>query len=343
VKSLNIGLDFSFFQGDFDGSVEWYDKKTTDMLYRLPLSAAAVGRAESPVVNIGSMSNRGFELGLAYHYGHRQGGDFTLDVSSNISTNKNKILELSPFVNQDIYGEIRNLFTSVLTAGQPYGAFFGYKTLGIYQSEEDVNNSVSYDRARPGGLKFADINGDGRITGEDRTIIGNPHPDFIYSLNINARYKNFDVLVFFYGSQGNDIYDATRLFTDFGVFTGQKSDRLLNAWSPTNTGSAIPSLIADGSAYEYASSSYYVQDGSFLKLKNLQIGYNFDTKKLFGENTSFNKFRIYGGATNLLTFTKYDGLDPEISAFNSNYSAIGVDLGIYPQARQYIFGISLGF
>lgn len=343
VKALNVGLDFSLFQGDFDGAVDWYTKTTSDMLYRLPLPASAVGRAASPYVNIGSMKNTGLELALGYHYGHRQQKDFTLDIGANISKNKNEITELAPSITQDIYGSIRNLQTSILTAGQPYGAFFGYKTEGIYQSDEDVKNSASYDKARAGGLKYADLNGDGVITGEDRTVIGNPHPDFIYSLNINATYKNFDLAVFFYGSQGNDIYDATRLFTDFGVFAGQKSARLLDAWSPSNTGSSIPSLTNDASGLEYASSSYFVQDGSFLKLKNLQVGYSFDTKKLFGENTSFNKMRIYGGATNLLTFTKYDGMDPEVSAFASDYSAIGVNLGIYPQARQFIFGVSLGF
>lgn len=343
VKSFNAGLDFSILQGDFDGSIDWYTKTTADMLYRLPLPAIAIGRASAPFVNIGSMKNSGLELSLGYHYGHRQEKPFTLDVTTNISANRNKVVELAPSVNQDIYGGIRNLQTSILTQGQPLGSFFGYKTLGIYQDAADVSNSVSYDKARPGGLKFADINGDGEINGEDRTIIGNPHPDFVYSLNINAKYKNFDVVLFFYGSQGNDIYDATRLFTDFGVFAGQKSARLLDAWSPTNTGSEIPSLANNVSAYEYASSSYFVKDGSYLKLKNLQVGYNFNTKNLFGDKTAMNKIRVYAGVTNLLTFTKYDGLDPEVSAFSSTYSALGVDLGIYPQARQYTLGVSLGF
>src|SRR5699024_9010867 len=132
------------------------------------------------------------------------------------------------------------------------------------QSEDDVNNSTSYNNARPGGLKYADNNEDGKINSEDRTIIGSPHPDFVYSLNINAKYKDFDFLMYFYGSQGNDLYEATRYFTDFGVFKGQKSTRVLDAWSPENPNSVIPSQTNDAAAEEYATSSYYIQDGSFL-------------------------------------------------------------------------------
>src|SRR5690606_1183664 len=133
-----------------------------------------------------------------------------------------------------------------------------------------VSGSPACDGARPGGLKFADINGDGVINDADRTIIGSPHPDFIYSLAVNAAYKNFDLSMFFYGSQGNQVYDATRYFTDFSVFSGQKSARLLDAWSPTNTGSDVPSPTVNASAFEYASSSYYIQDASFLKLRNVR-------------------------------------------------------------------------
>jgi len=208
-----------------------------------------------------------------------------------------------------------------------------------------LSNSPIYPGARKGGAKYKDINGDGKIDPADRTIIGSPHPDFVYSLNLAAAYKDFDLTLFFYGSQGNDLYEATRYFTDFGVFNGQYSTRLLDAWSPNNTSSEVPSIIGQGdlNEMEVATSSLYIQDGSFLKLKNLQIGYNLNTTKLFGQNTSFNKMRIYFGATNLFTITKYTGLDPEISATPSDYPALGVDFGVYPQSRQYTLGVSLGF
>lgn len=346
VKALNVGLDFTLFNGDFDGSFDWFDKNTTDMLFPVPLPAAAAGRADSPYQNVGDMRNSGIEFSLGYHYGRRQESPFTLDLTANFSRYKNEIVELASTVSQVNYGTFRSMETSILRKGDPFAAFYGYQVAGIYQSTEDVQNSASYADARPGGLKYVDIDGDGEITPEDRTIIGNPHPDFVYSLNVNAAYKNFDLSLFFYGSQGNDLYEATRYFTDFGVFKGQKNVRMLDAWSETNTGSSIPSLPNPKdktNALEYATSSYYVQDGSFLKLKNLQLGYNIPTDKLFGGKSSFNKFRVYFGVTNLFTITKYEGLDPEITATPSDYPALGVDFGAYPQARQYTFGLNLGF
>lgn len=346
VKSLNVGIDFTVMNGDFDGSIDWFNKQTTDMLFLVPLPAAAAGRASSPYQNIGDMSNKGIEFSLGYHYGYRQEKPFTLDLAMNFSRYVNKVEELAPSVSQVNYGVFRSMETSVMMKGQPFGSFYGYKAIGIYQNDEDIQNSPSYDDARPGGLKYADINDNGEIDPGDRTIIGNPHPDFVYSFNINAAYKNFDLLVYLYGSQGNDLYEATRYFTDFGVFRGQKSTRLLNAWSESNPGSEIPSLPDPSdktSALEYATSTYYIQDGSFLKVKNLQLGYNVPTKQLFGKNSSFNRLRVYFGVTNLFTFTKYEGLDPEVSATPSAYPALGVDFGVYPQARQYTFGLNLGF
>ncbi|HLS94424.1 MAG TPA: TonB-dependent receptor [Sphingobacterium sp.] len=343
VNALNLGIDFTLFNGDFDGAFDYYDKKTKDMLFRVPLPAAAVGRAESPYVNVGNMRNRGVELSLGYHYGQRQQKPFTLDLTGTISRNVNTVEALAPSVSSQIYGNFRSMQTTILKPGEQFGAFYGYRVAGIYQSDADVSGSPSYDGARPGGLKFADINGDGVINDADRTIIGSPHPDFIYSLAVNAAYKNFDLSMFFYGSQGNQVYDATRYFTDFSVFSGQKSARLLDAWSPTNTGSDVPSPTVNASAFEYASSSYYIQDASFLKLRNVQIGYNLPVQNVFGQNTSVSRLRFYLGVANVFTITKYDGLDPEVTATPSDYPALGVDFGVYPQARQYTFGVSLGF
>ena len=345
VKAFNIGLDFSLFKGDIDGAVDYYDKKTEDMLFRVPLPAISVGRASSPYVNIGNMRNHGVEVSLGYHYGHRQEKDFKLDLSGSFSKNINEVVALAPSVSQQIYGNFRSISTTVLKPGEAFGSFYGYQVVGVYKDAADVANSPNYsdDKARPGGLKYQDVNNDGIIDDKDRTIIGSPHPDFIYSLGVNAAYKNWDLSMFFYGSQGNDVFDMTRYFTDFSVFSGSKSARLLDAWSPTNTNTSMPSLTSNPSAYEYATSSYYVQDASFLKLKNLQIGYNFPVKNVFGNSTGISKLRVYVGATNLFTITKYDGLDPEVTATPSDYPALGVDLGVYPQSRQYLFGLSLGF
>jgi TonB-dependent starch-binding outer membrane protein SusC len=343
LKALNIGLDFSLWGGAIDGSVDWYNKKTSDMLYNLPLPSSVVGLGSSPFVNIGDMSNKGIEFNVAYHYGIKDNSPLKFDVGVNFSKNKNEIVRLAPGIFNQIYGNYRSLQTSVLQEGAPFGSFFGYKTAGIYQSTADIQANPSYAGARVGGLRYQDINGDGVIDPKDRTIIGDPNPDFTVGVNLNASYKNFDIAAFIYAVQGNDIFQATRYFTDFPSFDGAKSTRLLNAWSPSNTTSLIPSAYAGASDLEFASSSYYIQDGSFLRLKNIQLGYSIPTTKAFGANSPISKLRIYVSATNLFTITKYTGMDPEVSQITDTFSAPGVDQGVYPSPRQFLIGINVGF
>ena len=264
----------------------------------------------------------------------------------NFTKYTNEVISLAPSVTELIYGNYRSLQTTILRPGEPFGSFFGYQVNGVYQSAEDIANSPSYDGARIGGPKYVDVSGpdgvpDGIIDPNDRTIIGNPHPDFLYSLSFNARYKNFDVLMFFNGSQGNDLYEATRYFTDFSTFDGSASTRMLDAWSPSNPSSTIHAPYRGASDFELASSSYYVQDGSFFRMKNLQIGYTLPAEKLF--NNRVRNVRVYVSGTNLFTITPYKGLDPEVSQINSTFSALGVDSGTYPVGRQYLFGVSVGF
>ncbi|WP_442588931.1 SusC/RagA family TonB-linked outer membrane protein [Pedobacter sp. AW31-3R] len=343
LRSLNLGVDFTLNGGTFDGSIDVYDKRTSDMLYIIPRPSTAVGMGASPFVNAGDMSNKGFEISLGYHYGIKDNKEFKFDVAVNFSRNVNKVLKLADGISQQPYGNFRSLTTSILRPGEVFGAFYGYKVAGIYQNAGEISGNPSYTGARVGGLRYQDIDGDGAITPADRTIIGDPNPDFIYSLGLNASYKNFDIFAFFNGVQGNDLYEATRYFTDFPTFDGARSTRLLDAWSPTNTSSMVPSSYVGVSDLEYASSSYYVQNGSFLRMKNLQLGYNLPAKAL-GTKLGLSKVRIYVSATNLFTITKYTGLDPEVSQeIDGNFSAPGIDRGIYPSGRQYQLGVSVGF
>jgi TonB-linked SusC/RagA family outer membrane protein len=343
LSSINIGADFSLFDGIFDGSFDWYQRKTSDMLYPVPLPATAVGLGSSPYVNVGDMSNKGLELTLGYHYGRRADKPLKFDIGLNFSRNVNKITRLAPTVSKQPYGVFRSLQTSILQTGQPFGSFYGYQVQGIYQNQAEITNSASYTLARVGGFRYQDINGDGVISPDDRTIIGNPNPDFLYSLSLNVSYKGFDIAAFFNGVQGNDLYEATRYFTDFPTFDGARSTRLLNSWSPANPSSQIPSSYVGVSDLEYASSSYYVQNGSFFRMKNLQLGYTIPATKIFGTNTGFSKLRVYASATNIFTITKYTGLDPEVSQETDTFSAPGVDRGIYPSPRQFLLGINVGF
>lgn len=343
MRSLNVGLDFSLFNNAFDGSIEWYNRDTKDMLYPVPQPAAAVGQGTPPFINVGTMNNKGFELSLNYHYNKPNANDFTLDFGVNFSKNINQVTFLAPSVPEQPYLGYRNLQVSILKPGEVFGAFYGYKMIGIYQDAADV--AAGYKDARIGGPKYADVSGpagkpDGVVDTYDRTIIGNPHPDFIYSFSLNASFKKFDVVMFFNGSQGNDLYEVTRQFTDFGLFGGGISTRLLDAWSPTNTDSKIPSPYADRKGYEMNSNSYYVVDGSFFRMRNLQIGYTFG-EKILGKY--IKSVRAYVSATNLFTITKYTGMDPEVSQMSSTFSAPGVDSGIYPVSRQYLGGLSVTF
>ena len=313
------------------------------MLYPVPLPATAVGQGTSPYVNVGDMSNKGIELTLGYHYGRNDERPFKFDFVLNFSRNVNKIVLLAPGIQQQAYGSFRSLQTSILKEGEPFGSFYGLDVAGIFQNQGEITAGPSYPGARIGGFKFRDVNGDGKIDPSDRTIIGNPNADFLYSFSLNANYKNFDIAMFFNGVQGNDLYDANRYFTDFNTFAGARSTRILDAWSPTNTGSMIPSPTVGASDLEYNSSSYYVQDGSFFRMKNLQIGYTFPAQKLFGTKYGVSKLRIYASTTNLFTITKYEGLDPEVSQETETFSALGVDRGIYPNPRQFLLGISVGF
>jgi len=342
LSSLNIGLDFTVKGGALDGSVDWYNKKTSDMLYPVPLPSTAVGMGTSPFVNAGDMSNKGVEVNLGYHVNRNNDNPFKFDAGINFSRNINKVVKLADGITKQPYGNFRSLTTSILEAGQPFGAFYGYKVAGIYQNAGDITGNPSYTGARVGGFKYQDVDGDGAITPGDRTIIGDPNPDFLYSLSLNVAYKNWDVAMFFNGVQGNDIYEATRYFTDFPTFDGARSTRLLDAWSPTNTGSMIPSPYVGVSDLEYASSSYYVQNGSFFRMKNLQIGYTIPVKA-FGTKLGISRVRIYASATNIFTITNYTGLDPEISQESDTFSVPGLDRGIYPSPRQYLLGLSIGF
>lgn len=343
AKSLNLGVDFALFNSVIDGSFDWYNKKTTDMLYPVALPATAVGMGGSPYQNVGDMSNKGVEFSIGYHYGRNNDNPFKLDLTFNISRNVNEVVRVATGVDERPYGVFRSLTTSILKSGTPFGSFYGYDMVGIYQNAAEVTQGPSYEGARIGGPKYRDVNGDGTVNATDRTIIGDPNPEFIYSFGLNASYKSWDIAMFFNGSQGNDLYEATRYFTDFNTFAGARSVRTLDAWSPTNTSSMIPSVDVRATNFEYSSSSYYVQDGSFFRMKNLQIGYNIPAQKLFGSKVGINKLRVYASTTNLFTLTKYKGLDPEVSQESETFSALGVDRGIYPNPRQFLLGVSVGF
>jgi hypothetical protein len=230
--------------------------------------------------------------------------------------------------------------------GEPIASFFGHDALGIFRTQEEVAAHAEQPGAQPGDLKFRDVDGNGVIDAEDRTFIGSPHPDFTTAFTFNAGFKNFDLSFFFYGAFGHEIYDLTRYYLDFyNLSAYNKHERTQQAWRPDNTGADVPRLSLDDPNNNIRPSSYYVQKGDYLRLKNFQIGYTLPenlTNSIRG-----TRLRLYVQIQNLFTLTGYDGLDPEVGL--QNYSSddrnldIGVDRGIYPPSRTFTLGANLNF
>jgi hypothetical protein len=234
--------------------------------------------------------------------------------------------------------------------GAPLGQFFGYEVAGLWQSQEEIDEANALDGdestgfqdgAEPGFFRFVDRNNDGSITPDDRGQIGNPNPKFTYGLNFTLGYKNFDLTAFFYGTQGNDIFNYNRWWTDFWPsFQGQKSDDLLNkSWTPERTNTDVPKASGKSNfSTNTSSTSYYIENGSFLRMKNIQLGYKLPQGVL--DRVGLTNARVYVQGINLFTATKYSGLDPELGGSDL---ARGIDAGNYPASRQLLVGLNLGF
>jgi len=348
----NFGIDATILKNKLDFSIDYYQKKVNGLLFTqsgVPVDVIFAGDAGLPKVNIGDIQNSGIDFNATYHA--LIGKDLKLDIMGTFTSYKNEIVDIPgvPFFDGPT---IRNVRVQRFQEGQAFGAFFGYKVIGIFQDANDVTKSPTQDGAIPGRFKYQDVNGDGKISTDDRTFIGDPNPDFTYSFNISATYKNFDFGAFFFGSKGNDIFNNTKYFTDFPDFFkgGLRREVAINSWTPTNTNTTIPILTTTGSFSTDNSgfaNSYFISKGSYLRNKLMQIGYTIPQNKLtkFG----IDRLRIYFQATNLFTITDYDGLDPELpSQPNANGQIVntnmyGIDQGNYPQTPRFLFGLNLNF
>jgi len=327
TTQTNLGLDFAFFRNSLYGSFDWYFKKTKDILVQMA-GIAAMGEGSSQWTNAGEMENRGIEFNIGYRKTTKYGLKY--DLTANIGTYRNKITKLPETVAANgTFGG--NGVKSVV--GHPMGAQVGYVADGIFKSQEDIDNHATQEGAGLGRIRWKDLDNDGKITEADQTWIYDPVPDFSYGLNIYLEYKNFDLTMFWQGVQGVDIISDLKKETDIwaGLNIGylNKGQRLLNAWSLTNQGSDIPALTLSDNNNEKRVSSYWVENGSYLKLRTIQFGYNFPksiTKKLYME-----RLRLYLSAQNLLTIKSgsFTGVDPE----NPNYG--------YPIPLNITFGLNV--
>lgn len=319
TTSTDIGLDFSIFNGRWQLNADWYYKKTTDMLMTVSLPAGS-SVASSIQRNEGSMTNTGFEFSI---YSHNIQGEFSWATSLNMSFNKNRLDDLqlkqiytsvtAPSSNEDI---IRN------EPGRPLSGFYGYIADGV--------------DPETGDMIYRDLNGDGRISASDRTYIGDPNPDFTYGMTNTFSYKGFDLSIFIQGSYGNDIYNLSRHNTE-GMFDGKnQTTKVLDRWR-------IPGQITDvpKASFTLRNSSYFVEDGSYLRLKNITLSYNFSGKWM--KKIGLARLQPYFTANNLLTWTSYSGMDPEVNQYGNNGAVQGVDYGTYPHCRSYVFGVNVEF
>ena len=348
----NFGIDATILKNKLDFSIDYYQKKVNGLLFTqsgVPVDVIFAGDAGLPKVNIGDIQNSGLDFSATYHA--LIGKDLKLDLMGTYTSYNNEIVDIPgvPFFDGPT---IRNVRVQRFQEGQAFGAFFGYKVVGIFQDANDIAKSPTQDDAIPGVFKYQDVNGDGKINTDDRTFIGDPNPDFTYSFNISATYKNFDFGAFFFGSKGNDIFNNTLYFTDFPDFFkgGLRREAAVNSWTPSNKDATVPILRTTGGFSTDNSgfaNSYFISKGSYLRNKLMQLGYTIPQNKLtkFG----IDRLRIYFQATNLFTITDYQGLDPELpSQPNSNGQIVntnmyGIDQGNYPQTPRFLFGLNLNF
>ena len=328
----NVGIDYAMFHNEIYGSFDWFNKKTTDILLFME-GIAAMGEGSGQWINAGEMKNNGWEFSLGYRHNLKNG--FSWDINGNVSQYINEITKLPETVAANgKYGG--NGVKSVV--GHPMFSQVGYIYDGIFKSQEEIYNHATQEGAGLGRIRYKDLNGDGRITEEDQDWIYDPTPAFTWGLNIYLQYKNWDMTMFWQGVQGVDVdCRGYKSQTDFWANSAinvpylNKGVRALDAWTPANPNSDIPALTTSDTNNEGRVSSYFIEDGSYVKLRTVQIGYNLPQS--VNEKLHVDRIRFYASAQNLLTIksNKFTGADPENPGFN------------YPIPLNLTFGLNVSF
>ncbi|KRD09002.1 SusC/RagA family TonB-linked outer membrane protein [Flavobacterium sp. Root901] len=332
----DYGIDLGLFDNRISITADYYKTITKDLLFNRPLPG--VSGIASQLQNVGELENKGWELGI--NSKNFTGPDFTWSTNFNISSNKNKVLKLAD--NKDLLinstpGHFLATESQILRVGQPVGSFFGFIYDGVIQQGETV--LPGNFETTPGGEKFRDYNGDGKLDSQDKTIIGNPNPDFIFGLNNDFTYKNLDLNIFFQGSEGGQILNYTLMELASG--NNNATTEVLDSWTPTNTDTNVPKNAARTKRV----TSRFVYDGSYIRLKNISLGYSLDEKIV--SKMGLSKVRFYISGQNLWTITNYPGTDPETSYLNDTNSRsntnLGLDYGGYPNVRTFTVGLNVKF
>ncbi|MEH6406703.1 MAG: TonB-dependent receptor [Leeuwenhoekiella sp.] len=350
----NFGLDATMFNNSIQLSVDYYRKDIKDLLYN-PNLPATVGTATVPYQNVAQMKNSGLDIDLSTYFDLSD--NLRLNTTVTFTTYSNEIVKIAEGNTYfDAEGRRFNGSSIIRNAeGHSLSQFFGYQTQGFWDSQSEIddanaaaiaatgnNNTVYQSDVAVGRFRYADTNGDNQITDADRTFLGDPNPDFTYGLNLELTYKNWDFSMFLYGSQGNDIWNQVKWWTDFySSFIGAKSNTALyDSWTPTNTNASAPIQQTTGSfSLADVPNSYFVEDGSYLRAKQMQLGYSLPSSAL--EKINISKLRVYAQLANAFTITKYSGIDPEIAGGGAVNT--GIDEGAYPNQRQLLLGLNVTF
>lgn len=328
----DIGLDFALFRNRLRGSVEYYNRKTTDLLLSLPqpLSSGFGNRTQ----NIGSMRNTGFDIMLSTELLKIEG--FNWNIDGNISFLKNRVLDLGPLnrIIQGGAGFINN--ASIIAPGESIASYYGYDVLGVWQEGDDF--SATTDNLKPGDLKYRDVNGDGTITDVDRVILGKPLPDFTYGFTNTFSYKTLSLMVYFEGSKGSSILNSMLVDSYFPIsFRRNKvAEPYLNRWTPENPTNQYPSFVNPTSQGQRQVNSRTVETGDYLRLQSARLSYTLPVKVGF-----FSNLNVYVMGQNLFTITKYTGVDPAVNSIGGD--VLKIDFAAYPFTRSYLMGINLEF
>ena len=338
MTAMNIAFDMSFLDNKLQATIDVFKNETNGLVGEdtNKLSSTAID-SSAPYTNLGSMQSSGFDLSLSYNDVSSSG--LTYGISANITKSTNEVTELvSSFYSAsgDRVGSI-----SRTEVGQPLAFFYGRNVLGIFQNQAEVDAHATQDGAAPGRFKYEDVNKDGVINDNDRTKIGDPHPDFLFGFNVNLAYKNWDMSMFWNGSIGNDIFDNTAVYYESPqFFNSNRSTKVLDAWSPSNPNGTYPALSETILNNEFSqSNSFFIRDGSFVRLRSLQIGYTLSDSVV--SKIGASSARLFYNGTNLLTLTNFDGFDPEVP--NGGSLLLGWYDGQYPLKGTSSIGLNIKF
>jgi len=342
----NLGLDVGLFKDRLQVTADIYTRKSPNLIASVPVSAVS-GTIENNNQNAASSVNRGIDLAITSANFVSSDNGFTWTTTLNFSLYRNKLESLNgpAYFGQNTRGG-GNLVR--YAAGVPFGSFYGYVTDGLFQSQAELKElnaksptgSYQTSGTAPGDIKFKDLNGDGVINAADQAYIGNPNPNFTYGLNNSFSFKGFDLNIFLQGSQGNKVYNLNRYYTEGGLYGASNASTLtLERWTGPGTSNYVPRAVAGDPNQNLRISDHYVENGSYMRIKLLTLGYNLP-KSVYAKLASVQRIRVYVSAQNLVTFTGYKGFDPELGNQGGSF---GVDRGVYPQARVLLAGLNLGF